>query len=170
VSNRSDRAEPTVPTPAHRTSPVGADRVPRVSPVGQQHPRDGSATILRRGGEDPEQSTSRSPTEVTTDQPQTAGACRRRAYPFADRDRANHQVMGSGTLTCSFPTENSGGSERGSWHQEKTQMIPYRYPMVASLGVRERRRGVRPPARNSLLISMTSATGLPAQLLARKRL
>jgi hypothetical protein len=175
VTNIPERECQTRPNLGGRPAPLGPlPSVPIAAPSFRPSDNKSRETRMRQSCvgavKARERSGSFSPTEVNTQEPPTAGACRRRARAFADRDRANHQVMGTRTHTCAFGPKNCGRSERASRHKKKTQMIPYRYPTEARMGVRERPRGVRPRARNSSLISMTFTSGLPAQLLARKRL
>jgi len=98
------------------------------------------------------------PTEMNTGRPWVSGACRRTARAFARADRANHQLMGPGTRTCALGPEKVGGFAPPCPHHQKTQMIPYRYPMVAMWELSPARPGLRGATRNSLLISMTFAT------------
>ena len=79
--------------------------------VGQQHSRNGTATVLRRGGEEHWRFSCAPPTEMTTGHRGVGGACRRRTSAFADADRANRQLVPTGTLTRALRPENAGRSE-----------------------------------------------------------
>jgi hypothetical protein len=142
----------------HPYPSVGAVLRAAPGPVGQQHARNGAATILRRGREEHWPFFAPPPTEVNTEHPCVGGACRRTAGGFARIDRANRQPMGPGTPGHALCSKNLARSAPAERQCRKTRMIPGCYRMESVWEVPLPARRLPTALRNSSLISMTFAT------------